>query len=96
MAGCSKSPAESIVGTWFDAESDSTVVFSEDGTFSIDHEWLGVTGEYRLLADNQMSIDITEGVSEPLSAVVTYELHGDRLIVTDPGGDITEMHRTSP
>ncbi len=94
IAGCADSEQEGIAGAWLDPDDKSIARFSEDGSLSVGGDGSDdISGNYTLLEDNQMRLDLTYPGVEPISVVVTYELRGDTLILIAPDGDKTRMTR---
>lgn len=97
VVGCGQSPQEKIVGVWYDPDEDTQVEFFEDGRIVVDDiSPIDITGTYRLLDDGRMSLDLSQGPSESVAVVVTYQLDDDdTLILVAPDGDTSRMERRS-
>lgn len=79
MVGCGK---ETIIGRWYDEESDLRVKFLEDNTC----EFANVKADYRI--EDDKLILIVDGVEQ----VMTYTLEGDDLELIFDVGDDFSLH----
>ncbi len=96
LAGCGGSSDEGVVGVWYDPSDDTTVTFSDDGRITVEGDGDDIAGDYRLIDDTQISLDLSQGGTETVSVVLGYELDGDTLVLIAPDGDTTRMNRQSP
>ena len=86
---CSFKSQNPIVGKWKDVEKAQTVEFSKEGSLSISGDGFSMTGQYQLIDEGRVKIDLTGGLSATLSVKIT----GDELSMTDPNGVVSRYKR---
>lgn len=85
--------APKIVGTW-EGENGSSLEFFKDGTFVAKGGLLPISGDYSVLDNQQLRMDMGGlwGIAGP--QVLGYRVSGKTLTLTDSLGNSVEMTRT--
>ncbi len=96
ITGCAKSPEDEFIGVWFDVDEEVTVQFFDEGTIVVQEQNDSFSGDYRILDENQLRLDLSESGSEPRTMVFSYELDGDALTLIAPDGDRANLTRVGP
>ncbi len=82
MLGCS-SPTSKIIGNWSDLESEDSIEFFKDNTFSLKSGVMNFSGKWVDLDDGRIKIELSiMGISQTWMG----NLESKKLILELPGG----------
>jgi hypothetical protein len=89
VSACSSSPRAKLVGKWKDAASGEEVEFFKDGTVTVKNAGMNASGNYRVLDDKTIRVELT-GLFALAGAIVgEYKVSGDTLELNLSGATTT-------
>ena len=92
LFACSKSIQKTIIGKWQETGGIETIQFFNDGTINMTQGSKSFSGNYRLLDNNTLRIDIKIFSLKTITSKI--EIKKGELIITEDTGKISRYKKT--